>query len=89
MTKADYFFASTQLWYACSVVYLYVNCCYTQVYASKRFRAGKGKMRNRRRIQRRGPLIIYNKDQGITRAFRNIPGKSLLISLQLKFFFFF
>ena len=50
-----------------------------QVYASKRFRAGKGKMRNRRRIQRRGPLIIYNNDQGITRAFRNIPGKILLI----------
>jgi hypothetical protein len=24
---------------------------------------------------RRGPLIIYNKDNGITRAFRNIPGK--------------
>ena len=32
-------------------------------------------MRNRRRIMRRGPLIIYNKDNGITRAFRNIPGK--------------
>ncbi|XP_064079756.1 large ribosomal subunit protein uL4A-like [Macrobrachium nipponense] len=45
-----------------------------KVYKSKRFRAGKGKMRNRRRIQRRGPLIIYNKDQGLTRAFRNIPG---------------
>jgi len=45
---------------------------------SRRFRAGKGKMRNRRRIQRRGPLIIYNKDDGITRAFRNIPGITLL-----------
>merc|ERR1712050_287138 len=29
-------------------------------------------------IQRRGPLIIYNKDNGITRAFRNIPGITLL-----------
>ena len=45
-----------------------------KVYATKRFRAGKGKMRNRRRIMKRGPLVIYNKDNGITRAFRNIPG---------------
>ena len=49
-----------------------------QVKASKRFRAGKGKMRNRRRIQRRGPLVIYNQDNGICRAFRNIPGITLL-----------
>ncbi|XP_052794705.1 60S ribosomal protein L4-B-like [Mya arenaria] len=49
-----------------------------KVYNSKRFRAGKGKMRNRRRIQRRGPLIIYNQDNGLTRAFRNIPGITLL-----------
>jgi large subunit ribosomal protein L4e len=46
-----------------------------KVYATKRFRAGKGKMRNRRRIMKRGPLVIYNNDQGLTRAFRNIPGK--------------
>lgn len=45
---------------------------------SRRFRAGRGKMRNRRRIQRRGPLIIYNQDNGICRAFRNIPGITLL-----------
>nr|XP_009943746.1 PREDICTED: 60S ribosomal protein L4-like [Opisthocomus hoazin] len=45
-----------------------------KVYASQRMRAGKGKMRNRRRIQRRGPCIIYNEDNGIIRAFRNIPG---------------
>jgi len=49
-----------------------------KVYNSKRFRAGKGKMRNRRRIQRRGPLVIYNSDNGISRAFRNIPGVTLL-----------
>ncbi len=35
-------------------------------------------MRNRRRIQRRGPLVIYGQDLGITRAFRNIPGITLL-----------
>merc|ERR1711937_371800 len=45
---------------------------------SKRFRAGKGKMRNRRRIQRRGPMVIYDKDDGICQAFRNIPGITLL-----------
>lgn len=31
-------------------------------------------MRDRRRIARRGPLIIYFKDEGLRRAFRNIPG---------------
>lgn len=45
-----------------------------KVYKSRRLRAGKGKMRNRRRIQRRGPLVIYGTDQGVVRAFRNIPG---------------
>lgn len=45
---------------------------------SRRFRAGKGKMRDRRRVQRRGPLVIYNQDNGICRAFRNIPGVTLL-----------
>jgi len=49
-----------------------------KVYATKRFRAGKGKLRNRRRIMKRGPLVIYNEDKGICRAFRNIPGITLL-----------
>lgn len=34
-----------------------------KVYKSRRNRAGVGKMRNRRRIQRKGPLIVYGKDQ--------------------------
>ena len=34
-----------------------------QVCKTKRMRAGKGKMRNRRRIMKRGPLIIYDQDQ--------------------------
>ncbi|KAH8023857.1 hypothetical protein HPB51_018838 [Rhipicephalus microplus] len=46
-----------------------------KVYKSRRLRAGKGKMRNRRRIQRLGPLVIYEADHGLTRAFRNIPGQ--------------
>ena len=31
-------------------------------------------MRNRRRTQRLGPLVIYNKDNGVVKAFRNIAG---------------
>ncbi|KAK9869896.1 hypothetical protein WA026_003616, partial [Henosepilachna vigintioctopunctata] len=49
-----------------------------KVYKSQRIRGGKGKMRNRRRIQHRGPLIVYHKDSGLRRAFRNIPGIDLL-----------
>ena len=49
-----------------------------RVIASKGFRAGKGKMRNRRRTQRLGPVIIYDKDAGVSRAFRNIPGVECL-----------
>ncbi|CAH2083459.1 unnamed protein product [Euphydryas editha] len=49
-----------------------------KVYKSQRLRAGVGKMRNRRRLQRKGPLIIYHKDQGLTKAFRNIPGVEML-----------
>lgn len=45
---------------------------------SKKIRAGKGKMRNRRFTMRRGPLVIYNADQGIRRAFGNLPGVELL-----------
>merc|ERR1719347_1314816 len=45
-----------------------------QVDATRRMRAGKGKLRNRRRVQKLGPLVIYDQDQGVTKAFRNIPG---------------
>ncbi|WFC96823.1 hypothetical protein MBRA1_003486 [Malassezia brasiliensis] len=41
---------------------------------SRKIRAGVGKLRNRRHTQRRGPLVIYNEDNGIVKAFRNIPG---------------
>jgi len=41
---------------------------------SRKVRAGKGKMRNRRYVQRRGPLIIYDKRSPLTYAFRNLPG---------------
>jgi len=45
-----------------------------KVYNSKRYRAGKGKMRNRRHKMKLGPLLIYDKDNGLVKAFRNIPG---------------
>lgn len=41
---------------------------------SRKIRAGLGKMRNRRYVMRRGPLIVYKEDNGIVRAARNIPG---------------
>lgn len=40
-------------------------------------RRGAGKARNRRYVQRRGPLVIYNEDSGLVKAFRNIPGVDL------------
>lgn len=46
--------------------------------SSKKIRAGKGKMRNRRYVMRRGPLVVYNEDHGIKQAFRNLPGVELL-----------
>merc|ERR1711878_163971 len=49
-----------------------------KVYATRRMRAGKGKLRNRRHAQKKGPLVIYNEDQGLTKAFRNIPGVDVI-----------
>uniref|UniRef100_G1PYX7 Large ribosomal subunit protein uL4 C-terminal domain-containing protein n=1 Tax=Myotis lucifugus TaxID=59463 RepID=G1PYX7_MYOLU len=48
-----------------------------KVYAPQQMRDGKGKMRNRCSIQRRAPRIIYH-DNGIIKAFRNIPEITLL-----------
>jgi len=41
---------------------------------SRKVRAGRGKSRNRRYQARRGPLIVYAEDKGISKAFRNVPG---------------
>jgi len=41
---------------------------------SRRLRTGKGKMRNRRHVQRRGPLIIFKERSPLVHAFRNLPG---------------
>lgn len=48
-----------------------------RVKESRGIRRGKGKARNRRYVQRRGPLIIHTKQRGsgnTIAAFRNIPG---------------
>jgi large subunit ribosomal protein L4e len=45
-----------------------------KVKASHNLRRGKGKARNRRYVQRRGPLVIYNNDNGVVKALRNVPG---------------
>lgn len=44
---------------------------------SRKIRRGVGKMRNRRHVQRRGPLVVYAADQGVSKAFRNLPGVEL------------
>jgi large subunit ribosomal protein L4e len=40
----------------------------------KKTRAGKGKMRGRRKKIGKGPLIVVSQDNGISKASRNLPG---------------
>jgi large subunit ribosomal protein L4e len=49
-----------------------------RVYASRRMRAGRGKSRDRKHVQKLGPALVYAQDNGIVRAFRNIPGVEVL-----------
>jgi large subunit ribosomal protein L4e len=44
---------------------------------SRKLRGGKGKMRNRRYVQRLGPILVYHKTSPLVKAFRNIPGVEL------------
>lgn len=41
---------------------------------SKKLRCGTGKSRNRRYVQRKGPLVIYDVSEGLVRGFRNLSG---------------
>jgi len=53
---------------------------YTDVEKSKdshKIRRGVGKSRNRRYVQRRGPLVVYNEKSSMVKAFRNLPGVEL------------
>mmetsp|Transcript_22990 Transcript_22990/g.31951 ORF Transcript_22990/g.31951 Transcript_22990/m.31951 type:complete len:408 (+) Transcript_22990:101-1324(+) len=49
-----------------------------KVKLSRAIRAGKGKMRNRRYVERKGPLVVYGSDTGVAKAFRNIPGVEVM-----------
>merc|ERR1711881_771116 len=49
-----------------------------RVYATRRIRAGRGKMRDRKHVQKLGPAIVYANDDGLVKAFRNIPGVTLM-----------
>jgi large subunit ribosomal protein L4e len=41
---------------------------------SRKLKRGVGKTRNRRYAQRRGPLVIYDKSEGLDKGFRNLSG---------------
>jgi len=45
-----------------------------RVLANRKIRAGKGKSRGRKYKTPRGPIIVYNSDDGIVKAAKNIPG---------------
>ena len=45
--------------------------------ASRKVRSGHGKWRNRRHVQRRGPLVVYAKNDGVVQSFRNLSGVDL------------
>jgi len=52
-----------------------VNADLDKVLKSKHLKSGKGKGRTKNRyVMRKGPMIVYAEDKGITKAFRNIPG---------------
>lgn len=44
------------------------------VKSSRKIRAGRGKIRNRRYVQRKGPLVVYKEASPFLLALRNIPG---------------
>ncbi len=50
----------------------YEDCL--KVKDTKKTRAGHGKWRNRRFKERKGPMVVYNEDNGIAAAFRNVSG---------------
>jgi large subunit ribosomal protein L4e len=44
---------------------------------TSKIRPGQGKSRNRRYVNRKGPLLVLNKNEGGWSAFRNLPGVDL------------
>jgi large subunit ribosomal protein L4e len=50
----------------------------------KKIRSGKGKMRGRRYRKKKGPLVIVGKDEGISKAIRNLPGFDIALAKNLE-----
>lgn len=48
-----------------------------KVKTTRKIRCGAGKTRNRRFVERKGPLVIYDVSEGLVRGFRNLPGVQL------------
>jgi len=44
---------------------------------SQKIRRGVGKSRNRRYVNKKGPLVVYDVSEGIDKGFRNLPGVEL------------
>jgi len=55
----------------------------TRVLDSKVHRSSLGKMRRSAYKNKRGPLVIYAKDDGVSKAFRNIPGVDVMCVTRL------
>lgn len=45
----------------------------------RKVRAGKGKMRGRKYKKKIGPLFVISKDEGITKAVKNLPGSQVCL----------
>ncbi|WP_456468839.1 50S ribosomal protein L4 [Archaeoglobus sp.] len=45
----------------------------------KRYRAGKGKMRGRRYVAKKSVLLVVDKDDGVVKAAKNLPGVDAVI----------
>jgi large subunit ribosomal protein L4e len=46
--------------------------------ASRGIRTGRAKLRNRRHLSRKGPLVVYLSNNGVSQAFRNLPGTEVM-----------
>ena len=75
-TAAESFTKTKEAVAALKALHAYTDV--VKVSNSRKLRAGKGKLRNRRHRQRRGPLVVYNEDNGIVKAFRNLPGVEIV-----------
>ncbi len=50
---------------------------------TKRIRAGKGKRRGRRYVQKKSVLLVVGKDEGVMKAAKNLPGVDVVLAKDL------